>query len=137
MDCGTLLYKESKVEPLSILNPPMTDILNDPRVTSGALLKLIDEQYQTITDQMKGLSTQVKAGDVTPFDVMMFSCLQHHLHITILNTKLAARSTDLAYGMLQLNLTLERLTRWLIGLTIALGALALPLAIEVILKWLK
>jgi hypothetical protein len=98
---------------------------------------MIDEQQRTITDQMKHLSTQVKRGEVTPFDVMMFTCLQHHLHITTLNTKLTARSTDLAYGMLQLNHTLERLTRWLIGLTIALGAFALPLAIDVILKWLK
>lgn len=123
------------METLSILNPPITDILNDPRVTSEALLKMIDEQQRTITAQMKDLSTQLKRGEVTPFDIMMFTCLQHHLHITTLNTKLTARSTDLAYGMVQLNLRLERLTRWLIGLTIALGALALPLAIDVILKW--
>jgi hypothetical protein len=125
------------MEYLSILNPPITDILNDPRVTSVALLKMIDEQQRTITQQMKDLSAQVKGADVTPFDIMMFTCLQHHLHVTTLNTKLTARSVDLAYGVLQLSHALERLTKWLIGLTIALGVLALPLSIDVILKWLK
>ena len=130
-------YKEPRVEYLSILNPPITDILNDPRVTSAALLRMIDEQQATITQQMKDLSAQVKGEDVTPFDIMMFACVQHHLHVTTLNTKLTARSMDLAYGTLQLSHTLERLTKWLIGLTIALGVFALPLAIEVILKWIK
>jgi hypothetical protein len=134
---ATAAYKEPRVEYLSILNPPITDILNDPRVTSAALLRMIDEQQATITQQMKDLSAQVKGEDVTPFDIMMFACVQHHLHVTTLNTKLTARSMDLAYGTLQLSHTLERLTKWLIGLTIALGVFALPLAIEVILKWIK
>jgi hypothetical protein len=125
------------MEPLSILNPPITDILNDARVTSAALLKMIDEQQQTITQQLKDLSAQVKREGVSPFDIMVFACIQHHLHVTILNTKLTARSTDLAYGTLQLSHALERLTKWLIGLTVALGAFALPLAIDVIVKWLK
>jgi hypothetical protein len=130
-------HKESRVEYLSILNPPITDILNDPRVRSVALLKMIDEQQRTITQQMKDLSAQIKREDLTPFDIMMFACFQHHLHVTTLNTKLTARSTDLAYGTLQLSNTLERLTKWLIGLTIALGVFTLPLAIDILLKWLK
>jgi hypothetical protein len=129
--------KEPAVEYLSILNPPITDILNDPRVTSAALLKMIDEQQQTITQQMKDLSAQMKREDITPFNMLMFTCAQHHLHVTTINTKLTARSTDLAYGTLQLSLALERLTKWLIGLTIALGVFALPLAIDIVLKWLK
>jgi hypothetical protein len=130
-------YKESRVERLSILNPPITDILNDPRVTSAALLKMIDEQERAFAQQMRDLSAQVKGEHVTPFDMMMFAHVQHHLHVTTLNTKLTARSTDLAYGTLQLSHTLERLTKWLIGLTIALGVFTLPLAIDMILKWLK
>jgi hypothetical protein len=125
------------VELLSILNPPITDILNDPRVTSAALLKMIDEQQTTITRQLGELLAQVKKEDVTPFDIAMFACLQHHLHVTTLNTKLTARQMDLAYVTSQLNRTLERLTKWLIGLTVVLGIFALPLAIDVILKWLK
>jgi len=125
------------VESLSIINPPITDILDDPRVTSAALLKLIDEQQGTITKQMQEMAAQMKPGDVTPYDAMMFAYIQHHLHVTTLNTKLTARQVDLAYLTTQLNRTLERLTKWLIGLTIALGILAIPLAIDVILKWLK
>lgn len=125
------------MEILSILNPPVTDILNDPRVTSRALLEMIDEQQNLIMKQLKEMSTQVKKEDITPFDLMMFACLQHHLHVTTLNTKLTARQTDLSYMTTQLNLTLERLTRWLIGLTVALAILAVPLAIDVISKWLK
>jgi hypothetical protein len=80
---------------------------------------------------------QVKKEDVTPFDIAMFACLQHHLHVTTLNTKLTARQMDLVYVTSQLNRTLERLTKWLIGLTLTLAVIALPLAIDVILKWLK
>ena len=125
------------MENLSILNPPITDIISDPRVTSAELLKMIDEQQRTITQQLKNLSVQLKREDLTPFGIMMFACVQHHLHVTTLNTKLTARSTDLAYGTLQLSHTLERLTKWLIGLAIALGVFTLPLAIDIILKWLK
>lgn len=125
------------MEFLSILNPPITDIFNDPRVTSAALLKMIDEQQKTITKQVQDLSTQVKKEDVTPFDVMKFAYIQHHLHVTTLSAKLLARQVDLVYVTTQLNRTLERLTRWLIGLTVGLALLALPLAIEVIWKWLK
>lgn len=124
------------MELLSIINPPITDILNDPRLTSQGLLKMIDDQQAAITQQLGEMSAQVKKEDVSPFDLMMFACLQHHLHITTLNTKLTAR-VDLAYVTAQLNLTLERLTKWLIGLTVALSILGLPLAVEVILKWLR
>ena len=125
------------MELLSILNPPVTDIFNDPRVTSEGLLKIIDEQERLITQRVADLSVQVKKEDVTPFDIMMFACVQHHLHVTTLNTKLTARQMDLGYVTTQLNRTLERLTKWLIGLTVVLGIFALPLAIDVILKWLK
>jgi hypothetical protein len=129
--------QETRVELLSILNPPITDIFNDPRVTSEALLKMIDDQQTIITRQLGELSAQVKKEDVTPLDVMMFACLQHHLHVTTLNTKLTARQKDLMYVTSQLNRTLERLTKWLIGLTVTLAIFTLPLAIDVILKWLK
>ena len=125
------------MELLSIINPPITDMLNDPRVTSATLLKMIDEQQQIVTQQIAALSEQIKKEDVNAFDLMMFACLQNHLHVTTLNTKLTARSVDLAYGTLQLSLTLEKLTKWLIGLTIALGVFALPLAVDVILRWVK
>jgi hypothetical protein len=125
------------VEPLSILNPPITDILNDPRVTSAALLKMIDEQESSITKHLAELAAKVKPEHITPFYVMIFACLQHDLHVTTLNTKLTARTMDLTYGTQQLNLGLERLTKWLIGLTFALGLFALPLAIEVVVKWFK
>jgi hypothetical protein len=98
---------------------------------------MIDEQQKSVTKQMQDLSAKLSTEHITPFDVMIFACLQHHLHVTTLNTKLTARSVDLTYGMLQLSLTLERLTKWLIGLTIGLCLLAIPLAIDVTLKWVK
>ena len=124
------------MELLSILNPPITDF-NDPRLTSDKLLKMIDEQQNSITKQMKDLAAQVKKDDINPFDVMMFACLQHHLHVTTLNTKLTARQMDLVYVTSQLNFRLERLTKWLIGFTVVLAILALPLAMEAILRWVK
>jgi hypothetical protein len=121
----------------SIMNPPIFDSLNDPRLTSAQLQKIIDEQHAGVTKQIGELLTQVKREDINPFQVVMFALVQHHLHITVLNTKLTARSTDLAYSTVQLSLRLEKLTKWLIGLTIALGLFAVPLAIDIILKWVK
>jgi hypothetical protein len=118
------------MELLSILNPPIMDIFNDPRVTSAALLKMIDEQQTTITRQLGDLLAQVKKEDVTPFDVAMFACLQQHLLVTTLNTKLTARQMDLVYVTAQLNRTLETLTKWLIGLTVTLAILAFPLRVS-------
>jgi len=125
------------MEPLSILNPPITDIFNDPRVTSADLLKMIDEQQGIITQRLKEWSAQVKKEDMSPFDLMMFACLQHHLHVTTLNTKLTARQVDHMYVLRQLNHRLESLTKWLIGLTVTLAILALPLAVEAIARWVK
>jgi len=100
-------------------------------------LKLIDEQQSTITMQIGELAKTVREEDTTPFNGMIFALLQHHLHVTTLNTKLTARTTDLAYGTFQLNLTLERLTKWLIALTVVLGLFTVPLAVDAILKWLR
>jgi hypothetical protein len=63
------------MENLSILNPPIIDILNDPRLTSASLLKTIDEQQSAITKQLTDWSASLKPGDVTPFDGMMFACV--------------------------------------------------------------
>jgi hypothetical protein len=124
-------------EPLSILNPPITDIYNDPRVTSEGLLKKIADHDQKFMQKMTEWSSQLKPGDVKLFDAMVFAYIQHHLHLTSLNTQLTARQMDHGYVANQLNRTLERLTQWLIGLTVVLGLLALPLAIDVITKWIK
>jgi hypothetical protein len=134
---ATAARKGERVGPLSILNPPITDILNDPRVTSAALLKLIDDQQKIVSQNVKEYADNIKPGDITPFDLMFFAVVQHHLHTTTLIAKLMARSADLSYQTVQLNLGLERLTKWLIVLTIVLGIFALPLAIEVVLKWMK
>ena len=63
--------------------------------------------------------------------------LQHHLHVTSLVAKVTARNMDLTYGNHQLALRMDSLTKCLIGLTIALGLLTLPLAIDAAVKWFK
>lgn len=121
------------MEPLSILNPPIEDTLNDPRLTSAELIKMINEQYGVVNKQVNDWSSKVQA--VEPIDAMMFAVLQHHLHVTVLNTKLTARIADLGYKTTQLSLRLERLTKVLIWLTIVVGVFSIPLAIEAILRW--
>lgn len=128
---------EAKVEPLSILNPPIIDLLNDPRLTSDGLMKMIDDQERAITQQTEEWSRQIKPGDIRPLEAMTFACVQHEMHVTCLNTKLTAKHMDHGYALKQLNLRLERLTKWLIGLTVVLAVLTLPLAIEAVAKWLK
>jgi hypothetical protein len=98
---------------------------------------MIDEQDQEIREQLKALSSQVKTEDVLPLEAMKFICLQQHLRIATVNTKLVAHNADQSYRVVQLSLRLERLTKWLIALTIVLGLFAVPLAIDVVLKWLK
>jgi hypothetical protein len=124
------------MEALSILNPPIEDILNDPRLSSDELMKKIDEQRGIITKQVMDWASN--AGKVEPIDAMMFAVMQHHLHVRVLNTKLTARMADLGYKTTQLSLRLERLTKVLIWLTVVLGVFSIPLAIEAILKlWAK
>jgi hypothetical protein len=120
------------MENLSILNPPVIDLLSDPRVTSASLLKTIDEQQSAITKQVTDWLALIKPGDVTPFDAMMFAYVQQLLQVTTLNTKLAAVQKDHLYKLNQLSLRLERLTKWLICLTVALGVFTIPLAIDAI-----
>ena len=95
------------------------------------MLKTIDEQQTAITKQVTDWSALIKPGDVAPFDAMMFAYVQQLLQVTTLNTKLAAVQKDHLYRLNQLNL-LERLTTWLIWLTVALGVFTIPLAIDAI-----
>jgi hypothetical protein len=90
------------MEPLSILNPTIEDVLNDPRLSSDELLKKIEEQYRIINKQVMEWAS--KAGDVEPIDAMMFAVMQHHLHVAVLNTKLTTRMADLGYKTTQLSL---------------------------------
>ncbi|SRR5216684_4816675 len=124
------------MEKLSILNPPVIDLLNDPRVTSASLLKMIDEQQSAITKQVSDWSVMIKPGDIKPFDAMMFACVQQLLQVTTLNTKLEAIQKDHLYKSNQLDLRLERLTKWLLWLTIVLGVFTIPLAIDAIKRLL-
>lgn len=125
------------MELLSILNPPITDVLNDPRLSFEGLVQEIDRQQNEITKKVGEMAKLIKREDIKPFEGMMFALLQHHLLVTTAQTKLVARQTHLTYQVSQLNFKLEKLTKWLIGLTIVLGVLALPLAIEVLVKWFK
>jgi hypothetical protein len=134
---GRAAVRETPMELLSIIDPPITDLLDDPRVTSAALLKLIASQQTQTMKNLHELSAKLNPGDVKPYERMMFACLQQHLSVTTLHTKLAARQVDLSYKTTQLNVRLESLTKWLIGLTIALGLLTLPLAIEVVENWFR
>jgi len=43
------------MENLSILNPPVIDLLNDPRVTSDSLIRMISEQEGRDNKASKGL----------------------------------------------------------------------------------
>jgi len=120
------------IELLSILNPPIKDLLNDPRLSSDDLIRKIDERHGIITNQVREWSAKV--GEVEALDAMMFAVVHDHLEMTVLNTKLTARMTDLGYKTTILNLRLEKLTKVLMWLTVVLGVLCIPLAIEAILK---
>jgi hypothetical protein len=114
------------MENLSILNPPVIDLLHDPRVTSASFLKMIDEQQTIITKQVSDWAAMIKPGDIKPFDAMMFAYVQQLLQVTTLSTKLAAIQKDHLYKSNQLDL------RRLLWLTIALGVFTIPLAIDAI-----
>lgn len=125
------------MEILSILSPPILDLLNDPRVTSAKLVRDISEQEASVTKQLKEWSALMKPGDATPFEVMKFAALQHQMHNSCLQAQLSAKQLDHTYALRQLNHRLERLTQWLIGLTIVLGVLTVPLAVEAVYHMLK
>jgi hypothetical protein len=118
------------MEHLSILNPPVIDLLNDPRVTSDTFIKAITEQETAITRQLNDWAALLKPGDVTVVQSMTFACVQHQFHNSCLQAQLSAKQMDHTYALRQLNHRLERLTHWLIGLTVVLGVLTIPLALE-------
>jgi hypothetical protein len=120
------------MENLSILNPPVIDLLNDPRVTSDSLIKAISEQEAAVDKQVTEWSASLQPGEMTKAQAMMFACLQHQMHNSCLQAQLAAKQMDHTYAVRQLNHRLERLTQWFIGLTIVLGLLTIPLAIEAV-----
>jgi hypothetical protein len=122
------------VELLSILNPPIIDFLSDERLTSKKLLEIIDAQERQISAQVGEWGKLVKPGDLRPIELMAFAVSQHHMHVACLNAKLTARQADLMFKVSVLNIRLESLTKWLIGLTIVLGLLT---AIDIIGKSLK
>ncbi len=99
------------MELLSILNPPIIDIFNDPRLTFEELTKKIDENHESIIRQVGDVAKQIKPADIKPIEGMMFALLQHHLLIATTHTKLTARQAYLSYVVTQLNRTLERLTK--------------------------
>jgi hypothetical protein len=125
------------MEILSILNPPIIDLLNDPRVTSDKLIRDISQQEATITKQLKGWSELMKPGDATPFELMKFAVLQHQMHNSSLQAQLSAKQLDHTYALRQLNHRLEWLTKWLIALTVVLGVLTIPLAVEAVYHMLR
>jgi hypothetical protein len=59
------------MEPLSILNPPIEDILNDPRLSFDEVMKKIDKQHGIVTKQVMDWASN--AGQVEPIDAMMFA----------------------------------------------------------------
>ena len=125
------------MENLSILNPSVIDLLNDPRVTSDSLIRMISEQEAAITKQVKDWASLLKPGDATVIQSMTFACLQHQMHNSALQAQLSAKQMDHTYALRQLDHRLERLTQWLIGLTAVLGVLTIPLALEAVYHLLK
>ena len=107
----------------SILNPPIIDVLGDERLTSKKLMESIDSQERQITAQVAEWGKLIRSGDLRPIELMTFAVSQQHMHVACLAAKLEARQADLMFQISVLNIRLERLTKWLVGLTIVLGLL--------------
>jgi hypothetical protein len=106
-------------------------------VTSDNLIRTIGEQEAFITKQLEDWSSQLKPGDVTPFEAMKFALFQHQMHNSCLQAQLSAKQLDHTFALRQLNHRLEGLTQWLIRLTVVLGVLTIPLAVEAVYHMLK
>jgi len=99
----------------------------DWRIDSSDVAKTFHEILMKQTATVKEMVKQLKPGDCTVWDCIVFAYIQLIPGLLNANVHAQVRTTELLTQMQSLNLRLESLTKRLIWLTIALVALTIAL----------
>ena len=102
----------------------------DWKIDSSDVMKTIYESNDKQMEHVKALAGQIEPGEFTRKDLIFFAYLQLIPLLLTGNIHASLRTTDLLTQIQTLNIRLEWLTKWLIGLTIALIVLTVGLLVD-------
>jgi len=101
----------------------------DWKTDSSDVAKVFHEALMKQLATVKELVKQLKPGDCTAWDLIVFAYIQLIPGLLNANVHAQVRTTELLTQIQSLNLRLESLTKWLIWLTIALVVLTIALLV--------
>jgi hypothetical protein len=101
----------------------------DWKIDSSDVAKTFYDNLRKQTETVKEMVKQLKPGDCTVWDLIVFAYIQLIPGLLNANVHAQLRTTELLTQMQSLNLRLESLTIKLIWLTVALVALTIALSV--------
>lgn len=107
----------------------------DWKTDSGDIAKAMHEATMKQIGQVKELVTKLKPGDYTAWDLIILAYLQLIPGALNANVHATVRTTEVLTQIQVLNIRLERLTKWLIGLTVSLLLLTMVLLFATVRHW--
>jgi hypothetical protein len=101
----------------------------DWKIDSSDAARVFQDSLQKQTEQVKVLMAQLKPGDYTAWDLILFAYVQLIPGLLSANAHAQVRTTELLTEIARLNTRLERLTKSLIALTVVLVVLTVALVV--------
>jgi hypothetical protein len=101
----------------------------DWKTNSADIAKTLQDATNTQMERVKEMVKQVKPGDFSLRDTIFFAYVQLIPGVLNMSAAASVRANEILTDIQVLNIRLERLTKWLIGLTIALVLLTVVLLI--------
>ncbi len=109
----------------------------DWKTDSSDVAKTLRDNTTIQMKRVEEMVKRVKPGDFSIRDLIFFAYVQLIPGVLNMNATASVRATEVLTNIEVLNLRLERLTKWLIGLTIALVLLTIVLLVATVLPLLK
>jgi hypothetical protein len=107
----------------------------DWKTDSGDVAKTMHEATMKQIAQVKEIMAKLEPGDFSAWDLIVFAYLQLIPGALNANVHATVRVTEVLTDLQVLSIRLERLTKWLIGLTFALVFLTIVLLIATVRHW--
>jgi hypothetical protein len=99
------------------------------KIDSSDVAKVFQDSLEKQTEQVKELMKQLKPGDCTTWDLILFAYVQLIPGLLSANAHAQVRTTELLTEIAILNNRLEWLTKCLIALTVVLVVLTVALLV--------
>jgi hypothetical protein len=106
------------------------------KIDSSDVAKSFHDALQKQNAEVQELIKKLKPGDYTAWDLVVFAYIQMIPGLLNANVHAQVRTTELLNQIAELNTRLEKLTKWLIGLTAALILLTIALFVAALIPLL-